>query len=128
MTKELDTKLLEMLNQTTDLLQDGATFATAQIPDVIEQLLSWYLVYNFIKFMLGIFIIIAQIYGSYYWVFKIEPKIKAAHRYIATIFGVGIGGLFLFLLNITILLNLTWLKIWIAPKLFLIEYTASLIK
>ena len=29
---------------------------------------------------------------------------------------------------IAVVTNMTWLKIWLAPKLYLIEYAASLIK
>ncbi len=29
---------------------------------------------------------------------------------------------------IAVAINMTWLKIWLAPKLYLIEYAASLVK
>jgi len=129
MNTELDIKLLEILNNTTKAIGNGVDFLSAEIPDVIYQLLLWYGIYNLILNIIAIIGFYVQYRVSKWWVVEVELKAleDSDFRWIGTVFGIGIGG-FVLLIIWTHLLNLTWLKIWIAPKIWLIEYTASLVK
>lgn len=125
--KTLEETLVEILDKTTQAIDKGTDFTSDKIPDVIAQLLLWYGVYNFILFIAAIIGIYVQYVVSKWWIFDIEPNIEASSRWIGTIFGVGVVGV-AFTIFWVYLLNLTWLKIWIAPKLFLIEYMSNIAK
>ena len=127
MTEKLDNMLAETLQNFLNGLQTAQDFATAQLPDVINQLLTWYFTYYIILAIIAIALFIVQIIGSYYWITKVEPKLPSSVQWAGTVFGVGVGGGVLLIIEI-LMLNLTWLKIWIAPKIWLIEYTSSLLK
>lgn len=97
-------------------------FASEQIPDVIHQLLLWKFTISLIWFSTGVISLILLGIGlKKYWDTDIDIEIKA----ISTVF---FGGLIGFASLAIIFTNLTWLKIWIAPKLFLLEYATDLIR
>jgi len=127
MTEKLDTLLQQTLQKFLDGIQTTADFATAQVPDVINQLLTWYFIHYLLNSIFAVILFSLQIYVSHYWVIKIEPKINNTYKWMGTTLLVGVGGSFL-LLGEILLFNLQWLKIWLAPKLWLIEYSAALIK
>lgn len=111
----------------------SVSFLQAEIPDVVHQLLLWQLVYHAVTCFIGV----ALLAGSFFWL-KFQWKYwttpveyhgimkerwkQSEGSFIANIF---------ILLPLTwglCLLNLTWLQIWIAPKVYLIEYAATLFK
>ena len=124
-------KLDELLAQTLHKILDGVDATTAfvqeQLPDVVQQVLNLYFVYYSLAALFAVVLFSLQMYLSYYWIAKVEPKLDTEVQGNGTVFGVGIGGFALLAIEKT-LFNLQWLKIWIAPKLWLIEYTANLAK
>ncbi|EEW3262244.1 hypothetical protein [Escherichia coli] len=118
----------------TDLLQRAAngvdaavSFSQSQIPDVVRQLLIWNFAASVIFSILGVLLFAGAQFGAWK-VFKHLRKrwrddelwehpeiIIIAVVYIVTFAPLG-------------WLSLDWLKIWLAPKLYLIEYAASLMK
>lgn len=122
MEEKLQAALAELIQKTLQGADATKDFLTAEIPDVVYQLLLWYGIYNFILFVIGMLLVIAIVYGNYkqwqYWKKQdeVEPYVMA-----------NIFQAFLFL-PLTVALNLTWLQIWIAPKVWLIEYMGQLIK
>ena len=134
MTDELDSKLVEILDKTIGALGDTKDFMVQELPDVVSQLLMWYGIYNFIMFIVGATLLIFMI-----WTFKfLIPTKDKGGRYVETwvydhngdfetsvlFYGVHL----ITLIAITNTMNLTWLKILIAPKIWLIEYVATLAK
>lgn len=127
MNEELDNQLVEILKSTTESIGTAKEFILAESPEVIQQLLLWYGVYYFILFIVGM----ALIYGVYrhlkyqitnrdnkfYWDKNGDPEITHLFSLLHV----------LTIIPILESLNLTWLKIWIAPKIWLIEHTATLI-
>lgn len=103
-------------------------FIVAQVPDVVQQILAWYSTYYFIMFIVGvllIFGIVALNYYQYKLCKKNWDKISDAGaqpgfmlNLFQLLWGIPLSGT----------LNLQWLKIWIAPKLWLIEFAAGLTK
>jgi len=124
-TQEVIVETVDMANQVLKGIIENAVvtkdFLLSQIPDVIQQILLYNLVESFSLFILGLFIVI----GVPIIVYKItEVAVEKT----------GDSGLYVFnMASILAIfgvacLNLTWLKIWLAPKLYLIEYAANLVK
>lgn len=139
MSKEpsaLEQVLIDTIQQTTagakKVTGQAIDFVSAQIPDVVHQLLAW-------KMAEAIALILAcvALIGVYFYFLR---KIIAYHKKLAAIgkyyaetgfifYYVGGTGVLLILPLIRILGSaLTIIKIIVAPKLYLIEYAAELIK
>lgn len=144
MKQELDAALAELITKSLAAMDKGAEFLSEQVPEVVQQLLWWEGVRSFIQFLVGV-VILGLMIGLplyiYFWLTK-EVEIRRygetrkGPRYevievtaeAGVIFILGLSVEFIGLLVSATLLNLTWLKIWIAPKIFLIEYAARMFK
>lgn len=139
MNEQLQQALTAILNKTMSGVDAGVNFLSAEIPDVIHQLLLWKMVESLLIFIGGlILLVICSVfvykqtrrvktgegtYGSYKANFVFDsdgdhPGIIGVISVAVFGLGFGIGGI----------CNLNWLQIWIAPKIYLIEYAASLAK
>lgn len=116
----------KFLQTTLDTADKVGEFAVAQLPDLVQQALNWYFAYGLIQFVAGIalaiFAIIADV-KLLKWVTKDGNG--------DMVFGVwGVLGMiprvptWVAVFN---LVNFQWLKIWIAPKLWLIEFATKLV-
>ena len=101
-------------------------FLVDEVPEVVDQLLMWKLVESIAMTLLGLLALV----GTYmYWQLVIkhwevlEQRNMEPLPIIMGIFG-SIGALGM----VIRLPNITWLQIWVAPKVYLIEYAAELIK
>ncbi len=102
-------------------------FASAQIPDVIHQLLVWKMAESVVYTIVSLAVI---------WLFFVLRKrilIAAKESYdddMVMFMYYLFGGVFLVLIPALIAVEniLCVLKIWLAPKLYLIEYVANLVK
>ena len=134
----LDQALVAIINKTSNGIDSATTFLSQQLPDVVQQLLLWYFTYSLILTIIGI--IIASV--TTYVLIKYSGKgeiIPGSYDYLETLthdddgylsprtIFTGLVALVLYIISMS-LISLTWLKIWIAPKIFLIEYAASLVK
>ena len=120
MKDTLEQGLQEVLN----MLLATKDFAIAQAPDVVQQLLSFKLIANIgftvVFFMIGSISTFLILYYQKQWKKKEHSHFDdPAHLFwlIGTIFGYGI---MLFPLYECI-------KIWVAPKVYIIEYISELI-
>lgn len=124
MTNEIENQLAAILTDVAGAAGEAKDFLVAEIPDVAQQVLLWYGTYNFLQFIFSILIWVSIIF---YWKWLNKATLKSSDvEEFFTVAG-GIGSLFFITLSV-FLINLTWLKIWIAPKLFLIEYAGTLVK
>lgn len=130
MNKQYEEVLARFLNGVMDTAEKLNDFAQSELPDVVQQALAWHFAYSIIMSSLGILIILAYI-SLMLWAKK---KHDASKDYsvregwlMFIIFGGMIAGAFTLMISAAII-NLQWLKIWIAPKLWLIEYAAKLVK
>ena len=128
----LEGELIGILREVTNTAADAKEFVLSELPDVVSQVIMWYGVYNFIEFLLGLSLLLIVFFTNkkvYYNKTDDETwfqGLNSDEQFVALLPGsfastimAGIGILYI---------NLQWLKIWIAPKLWLIEYTASLVK
>lgn len=134
MNEQLQEKLLEIVTKIESGTESAWGFITEQTPDVVEQLLLWHGVYSFVFFSLGFIVIVLSLIFSYGFL-KIHKEkrndAKENDRYYDDSYGVGscvslaFGSISGFLI---LLKNLTWLQIWLAPKVWLLEYVQAMVK
>lgn len=142
MNEQLQQALAAILNKTMTGVDAGVSFLSAEIPDAIHQLLMWKMIESMLFFVLGIIVICLTMvfirsqyrravektdsYGSSYYVptmvFDNRGDVSPGCIIFAVIATVGMltGG--------ALISGLSWLQILIAPKIYLIEYAASLAK
>ena len=122
MNEQLQLAVSTLIQTSLNAIDKGTTFLSNQIPEVIQQLLLWKAIASFIEFSSGIFIIGGifawLIYQYKYWTTTIETDpfvILNLFCIIPLIYGSSC-------------INLIWLQILIAPKLYLIEYAKDFLK
>ena len=121
MNEQLQQAITKMIEKALSGLDAGAEFLSGEIPDVVMQLMLWHGVRSIVECAIGVFIVVAGFY-----------MLKRYHHIVARCCSNGAEPLLLFthgwpLIGIAFI-NLEWLKIWLAPKVWLIEYAASLVK
>lgn len=125
MNETLQKAVAVMIEKAISGIDTATNFLAAEIPDVIHQLLMW----NLVKSVLIVGLCFSFLLISGAVAYKTEKSAKAAKDYLTTgfptfIFSIfGIGPLVIMLLSL-----FEALKIWIAPKVWLIEYAAELVK
>ncbi|HBC9666258.1 TPA: hypothetical protein ACP2DR_004200 [Escherichia coli] len=140
MEEQANKILVELLQKASNGIDAAVSFSQAQIPDVVHQLLIWSFVHSALFQVAGLLLLIAAIKlpsfaitarnnGERWTSFDGRPNdghfISSVYYDICTVF-VPIFGSIMGVLIIAF--NFEWLKILLAPKLFLIEYAASLVK
>lgn len=103
-----------------------------QAPEVIEQLLLWHGIESFILFlvslaMLSVPFIFYKLAAAAYTKFNVAKMSDEFPYWMITIVS-GIVSITASTAMAIDLMNLKWLKIWLAPKVYLLEYLATLVK
>lgn len=121
MNEQLQQAITKMIEKALSGLDAGAEFLAGEIPDVVMQLMLWNGVRSMLMCIFGILFIIA---GAYI--------VKRYHKSVADSCSGGAEPLMLFTHAWPAIglffVNIEWLQILIAPKVWLIEYAASLVK
>lgn len=142
MNEQLQQALSAILNKTMSGVDAGISFLSAEIPDVIHQLLMWKMIQSMLFFVFGIIVICWTIvfikrqyrrsvektdnYGQAYYVPTMVFDNRGEVSPGCVIFAVlALAGM---LAGVSLISGLSWLQILIAPKIYLIEYAASLAK
>jgi len=107
-----------------------------QAPEVIEQLLLWHAVESLAEFVTGILMVFGVPFATYKIIRKLYTHFKVGEwRDSETVnfwAPCTVIGAILNALCITpgavIFINLKWLKIWLAPKVYLLEYLSNFVK
>lgn len=134
MKDQTEQVLASLLERAVQGIDEAVAFSQAQVPDVVEQLLLWKAVESGIWFSCG-FLFILAIFLFWRWVLpKVieEYKLPSLKRRESIEFFVPMAGTLVSMtmgsIAITMMArNLDWLKILIAPKLYLLEYAAKLV-
>lgn len=124
MNEQLQKALADMIGKSIAAFEHGAEFLSGQIPDVVHQLLLWYAVKNGIMAAVAVLVAIVGgigVYKAFVW----ERK-EGNGDYFGFAMGSGISGVVVVSV-VGHLWNLQWLQIWIAPKIWLIEYAARMV-
>lgn len=130
MNDQLQQAVTTLIEKSLRAFEAGADFMAGQIPDVVHQLLVWHMALSAVKCGAAVLLMIALVIVDWK-LFKYAKKVSEETRMDEALYlGWGaIGSLaripaWLATLG---LLNLTWLQIWLAPKIFLIEYAAKVV-
>lgn len=123
MDQELQKALAAILQKATSGVEAGVVFLQNQLPEVIHQLLMWKAVES------GVFFIFSLIATPILWlmavrIYKSDDDWREGLGNPLAMFP-ALASIFAFL---GVLTHLDWLQILIAPKIYLIEYAASLAK
>lgn len=138
MKEQITNKAVEVMDKIQDPLTEALLsiinsvgnakdFVLAEIPDVIQQLLMWHFCRSLIWFLLGVSMCVGMIVITKkcikHWDGIIEEMDDAVILPIIFVY----APLVITSILVTAL-NTTWLQIWIAPKVYLIEYAANLVR
>lgn len=141
MNENLQIAVAQILEKAISGIDSGVAFMQAELPDVIEQLMMWHVVKGAVNSLIGIILIIPifvflkemrkqdiqSATSDSFWVNYEEygrNKIgKMAEINCAVFLCAATAGFFVFFGNIY-----DPIQIWIAPKVWLMEYAASMVK
>lgn len=147
MNEQAKDVLAQLMQRALDGVDAAVDFSQQQIPDVIQQLLMWKSAESLIYFSFGIiFVLFCPL--IFYIGHRLEKKARRDYENgeawtrhggsaISSVTSISydmVGSLkksstlFVVAGFIMVFENLEWLQIWMAPKLYLLEYGASLIK
>lgn len=151
MNEQLQQALAAILNKTMEGVDAGVNFLSAEVPEVIHQLLMWKMVSA--ATVVGLCLLAAVVFtlASFKGLRDIAAYNKACAAYrlstgeaearaledmqtigprnaLAIIWFILCGVSWIFLMSAGLVNGAVILKIWIAPKIYLIEYAASLAK
>lgn len=123
MNEELQTAVTEIINSTIS----AKDFLVGQLPEYVEQLLMWHATYSLVMCILGFLLValICYVDVRIYRYMKSDEfdKWQRGDAYL----GMAVGS-FVLMIPAGLMVNITWLKILIAPKVWLVEYAASLVR
>lgn len=127
MDNELQKQIAEVLRKAMEAAQKGGEWLAGQIPDVLRQVIYWEIATGIVSVLL--FLIAMRV--SFLWLTKWssqEPDHYGDWRISKIVAAFG-GGVLTAATGIPALVNgISALKAIIAPKLFLLEYVAHLLK
>lgn len=130
MNDQLQKVLADIITRVTSGADAAIQFGKEQIPEVLKQLLIWNFTFSFLIWFSATSIIVGYIIWmltKFRWWFKNQRSTTTEQDAAVTVLTV-IWGIITFIMIFVFWCNLDWLKIWVAPKLYLLEYAASLIK
>lgn len=123
MNEQAQKVLAELLNKAAAGIDSAVAFSQAQLPDVVHQLLVWNATSSLLFQILAVLVIAG-------YLFSLKKAVEVAGGYsafntVAAIYIVA-GGIASAVMFVGFWFSFAWLKIWLAPKLYLIEYAARL--
>lgn len=127
MNEQANKILAELLQKASNGIDAAMSFSQAQIPDVIHQLLVWNFAVSIIFSLMGVVLFIAIQYGVWRGIKYLRKQWKG-DDFIEHPEVILMAMIWTLTLSPLAWIDLVWLKIWLAPKLYLIEYAASLVK
>jgi hypothetical protein len=124
---KLQASLADMLTKATSVAGDAKDFVVAQLPDVIRQLLLWKMAESIWECIFPIIVMIGFIIFAKQMMKKSNWENGEPNNGYAVISIVGWILTALSFLYFFFSVNITWLQIWLAPKVYLIEYARQMV-
>jgi hypothetical protein len=125
MNEELQSAITSLISGVLSSADKAGDFLAGELPVYLSQLITWYGVYNFILFIIGLVLFIVLAIVDY----KIGKRMLGVwdgYDFFSCYLIAGSVARLVVYFTPLVLMNLTWLKIWIAPKVWLLEYMATL--
>lgn len=130
MNEELQKTLADIINRVTTGADAAIQFGKEQIPDVLKQLLIWNFAYNFAISVMALLIIIGYAWFMLtkyrWWILNKKTTPTEVDNVYCTV--TIIWSILAVIMLFVFFSHSDWLKIWVAPKLYLLEYAADLVK
>jgi hypothetical protein len=139
MNEEVTNKLEETLVSLIDNATAAANFVVEEVPDVIHQLLVWKMAESLAdciipSLVLAAFLAVSKkLFDLVKSRYKLDPNDR--DEFMGVHCAISIPWIIISaawsVINIAVVFiwfNFDWLKIWLAPKVYLIEYAADLVK
>jgi len=133
MNEQLQSALALLIEKTLGGIDAASQLLMSEMPDVLYQLLLWYGVKSALMTLTAIIAIPLYIRAEIKVFNACNSKdIEGSDNGVFLIGGYGMLGclvripIIAFLIFLLSSLSLEWLQIWIAPKIWLLEYAASL--
>jgi hypothetical protein len=131
MNEQLSIALATILEKALAAAQTGGQFLSEQLPDVIQQLLLFKAIESAVVCAIGLAICAAIAVAGYrLWKAgvaipynKYDNDGREGRMIIGCAMQIAAG-----VIASCILTHMTWLQIWLAPKVYLLEYAAQLVK
>jgi hypothetical protein len=122
MNDELQVALAELISKSVELGENAIMLTQEQLPEIIQQLLLWKAAQSGIEFAISM---------GFFATTALLPWRKWRNQIEDAPDGRGMGAFLVFPVAMLafmgmISFDLTWLQIWLAPKVYLIEYAARL--
>ena len=126
MNEELQGTLNEALVSVIESAASAKDFILAETPEVIEQLLLWKMIDSIVATLLGLAILYA-VYRFARWGYRDANKDSYEQHEVLQVLG-SVASVIAVPMGVWCALQLQWLKILIAPKVYLLEYAAELVR
>lgn len=127
MNEEIKSEILEHVGDVAAMTKEGIMKAVEvmqeQAPELVREVLAWHFCKSLLLFVAGIvaigLLVVAVKSTKKNWatIYRADGEIFCFMG-CGILLGIGIG---------MVTTNITWLQIWIAPRLFLLEYVSDLI-
>lgn len=127
MNEQAQQVLADMLERALSGVDAAVEFSQAQIPDVVEQLLMWHMFKSALFFSTGLAMILISAWCIWYVFKDLEGAVDSFNQEGAAVIILMLVFLFTGGVIVTYT-HLDWIQMLIAPKLYLLEYAASLVK
>lgn len=146
MNEQLKIELAKLVGMLNEGAEKVAEFGAEQIPIVLQQLLLWHWIASFLAFLFGLVLTVVPILmrnvfnrnlkfasdakrnGDDWAIFN-GCKTISSFRHDLMVFSNAYLPWFSAASGVIIALsNFDWLKIWLAPNLYLLEYAAGIVK
>lgn len=125
MNETLQNASAEILIGAAETVGQAKDFVLSELPDVVQQLLAWKFAMSLVAFGAAIVLMLAGLLVPAIVGRRLDPDAWGLW-YIGSLTVWLFGGMFIDLsLDAGIF---EWVQIWLAPKVYLIEYAADLVK
>jgi hypothetical protein len=124
MNEQLQAAVTELINRSLVGIDKAVDFLNAEMPDVVRQLMAWHFTVSLVQFLAGATGLVFIWVGFKVFLVKTKGKNTIDDLVFVTTIPSGLS----ILPVVLMFTSLDWLKITIAPKIWLIEYAASLAK
>jgi hypothetical protein len=116
-------------NRLVDATDKAIDFASSEIPIVIKEYLDWHFYRSLVNTLIGVFIALVSIAVLYFCACKLHDELWEYEVGIVPFLCFGLSLLMLFIIvPLQIGHNTQWIKITVAPRVFLIDQFSHLIK
>ena len=131
MKQEIQNELLEQVGEVAEMTKEGLMVVVEvlqeQCPILVEEILRWFFIYNLLIFIVGFGVVLYLLRKLPKWI----PTMVTAWEDNSTMSKedfLWIPMIVLSLIGIPLMCtHWEWLQIWVAPRLFLLEYIGKLL-